>query len=316
MRHRSTALLVLATAALVLPACADPHVVAKSPLRRPRMSPQTTALDVFFARVPYGDTDANVTLWQELDEQVIPVETRRRLAENGLRVGVASGRLPVALERILDISESSNVNDADAGTDADDTGALGGDVNLVLTPSSLGLDANTPVSGRHVQCLDGKTCLLLANDRHQEEMHVLLPSADGLGGRRFTQAQGSFDVTPTRQPDGRVRLRLLPKIEHGQLANRFETQDAFASLVTGQQAEKFEQLAVEADLASGDVLVVACDVRRQGSLGHRLLTIDDDGTRLQKLIAVRVSQTQHDPLLAALMQQDGDDIPQADDNEF
>jgi hypothetical protein len=277
------------------------------------MSPQTTALDVFFARVAYGDVDANETLWQELDEQVISVETRRRLAENGLRVGVASGRLPAALERMLEINDASGASvdadnaNLDAGNSDNATAAEDDNVfNDGPAARKLALDPDAQVTGRHVQCLDGEACLLLANDRHQAELHVLLPSADGLRGRRFAQAQGSFDVTPTRQSDGRVRLRLLPKIQHGQLTSRFEAQDAFVSLAPGQQAEKFEQLAVEADLSSGDVLVVACDISRQGSLGHRLLTTEHDGERLQKVIAIRIAQTQHDPVLAALMSDTND----------
>lgn len=318
MGHRPTALIVLAIAALVLPACADPHVVVKSPLRRPRMSPETTALDVFFVRVPYGDKEANETLWQELDEQVVSVETRRRLAENGLRVGVASGRLPVALERLLEIDDGSANVAADNGEVTDETtvsdGATGFDGPV--TASNTGFISDTMVTGRHVQCLDGQNCLFLANDRHQEDMFVLLPSADGLRGRRFTQAQGSFDVTPTRQSDGRVRLRLLPQIKHGHLSRHFETQDAFSALKSGQQSEKFEQLAVEVDLWSGDVLVVACDIRRQGSLGHRLLTTERDGERLQKLIAIRISQTQHDPVLAALISDTNDANESATATDF
>jgi hypothetical protein len=312
MGHRPTALIVLAIAALVLPACAEPHVVAKSPLRRPQMSPETTALDVFFARVPYADEEANLALWQELDEQVISVETRRRLAENGLRVGVASGRLPVALERMLEISDSSGAHVAAdaANLDATNLDAAAADDAIAFADatdvSNFTPDADAQVTGRHVQCLDGETCLLLANDRHLDELHVLLPSVDGLRGRRFTRAQGSFDVTPTRQPDGRVRLRLLPKIQHGQLASRFEAQDAFISLVPGQQSQTFGQLAVDVDLSAGDVLVVACDINRQGSLGHRLLTTEHDGERLQKVIAIRIAQTQHDPVVAALMSDDGD----------
>ncbi|MEZ6069648.1 MAG: hypothetical protein R3C10_05095 [Pirellulales bacterium] len=290
--------------ALVLPACAEPHIAGRSPLRRPRMSPETTALDVFFARVPYGDTEANETLWQELDEQPIPIATRRRLAANGLRVGVAAGRLPVTLERMLELdalTSSGVAADASADVAVDDEDSPEVLADDALTANRTTVDPNARVTGRHVQCLDGEACLLLANDHHVDELHVLMPGEDGLRGRRFTQAQGSFDVTPTRLSDGRVRLRLLPKITHGALANRFEAQNNFSPLVAGQQSEKFEQLAVEVDLAAGEVLVVACDVDRQGSLGHRLLTTERDGERQQKLIVVRVSQTQHDPLLDALL---------------
>src|SRR4051812_15764522 len=45
------------------------------------------ALEIISVRFPMVDETLNSTIWTEINEQQLPLETRRKLAEGGLRVG-------------------------------------------------------------------------------------------------------------------------------------------------------------------------------------------------------------------------------------
>jgi hypothetical protein len=55
-------------------------------------------------------------------------------------------------------------------------------------------------------------------------------------------------------------------------------------------------MAIDAALAPGQMLVLGSLVDRPGSLGHRFFTGQNDGKLEQKLLVIRLSQTQHDGL--------------------
>lgn len=60
---------VLLLAVLAIAGCRNPIYGGKSPLMPAQMSPDSVGLEMFFVRFPFGDTDANETLWKEIDEQ-------------------------------------------------------------------------------------------------------------------------------------------------------------------------------------------------------------------------------------------------------
>ncbi|MCA9219811.1 MAG: hypothetical protein KDA71_05755, partial [Planctomycetales bacterium] len=73
-------------------------------LPAPRMSPDAVGVSITMVDIPDTAEEPYADLWNEIDEQAIPVEMRRRLEANGLRCGHISGQLP---QRILDQFNSS-----------------------------------------------------------------------------------------------------------------------------------------------------------------------------------------------------------------
>ena len=66
----------------------------------------------------------------------------------------------------------------------------------------------------------------------------------------------------------------------------------------GRPRETLSDLAMECKLAPGQVLVLTCDAQREGSLGRYFFT-DTSRDRLeQKLLCIRLSQTQLDDRFA------------------
>src|SRR5438105_316043 len=73
----------------------------QSLLKKPRLAPDSVVLEVFAVHFRRDDNELYRAIWQEVDEQSLPAEVRRRLTDNGFRAGVVSSHLPQAVQRIL-----------------------------------------------------------------------------------------------------------------------------------------------------------------------------------------------------------------------
>ena len=67
-------------------------------------------------------------------------------------------------------------------------------------------------------------------------------------------------------------------------------------LETGRAKKVFENLAISATLSSGEMLLVSSQPQRPGSVGHYFFTEQTSGALEQKLLIIRLAQTQHDDL--------------------
>ena len=263
---------------LVLAGCTPlPPGTGKSPLMPTQMSPDSVVLDMFFVRFPFGDAAVNEKLWQQIDEQQFAPDLRERLAQNGFRVGVVSGQLPVELSKLLELSDKPAP-----------TGHLEG-----VTANSL--DAEPRVVRRHVQSRAGQPTEILASCIYPE-LTVLLRRSDQLSGASYQLAQGVFTAKALPQPDGRTRLQLVPELQHDQPRSRVDVGDqGVLRLVSDKPKEVYDDMTIAADLRCGAMLILSSLPNRPGSLGHYFLTVND-GKLEQRLLIVRLSQTQHDGL--------------------
>src|SRR4051794_15663813 len=73
-----------------------------NPLPAGRLPPDAVVLDLAFASLKAGEDETYSAIWKAADEQPLAAELRRRLATNGLRVGVFGQQLPTQLVSLLD----------------------------------------------------------------------------------------------------------------------------------------------------------------------------------------------------------------------
>ena len=279
MQASAARTICLATALLALAGCDHPWQVAergRSLLKPAQMSPDSVVLDVFFVRFPFGDVEANVTLWQEVDEQQIPADVRTRLAQNGFRAGVIGNQLPVTLSKLLELKDKPAPN---------------GGVNQIDLSE---MRCEPRVDRRHMALRAATRGQILASETYGE-LTVLMPEADGLCGQTYTQAQGIFTVTAAPQPDGRVRLDLLPELHHNQPKQRWIGEQGSLRLDMAKPKRVFDPLGLSATLSPGNILLVTSLPNRPGSLGHHFFTCNK-GQLEQRLLVIRLAQTQHNDL--------------------
>jgi hypothetical protein len=273
-KSRRIALLLLA---LLMPAgCTAPLHRGKSPLVPAQMSPDSVAIDIFFVRYPFGSPTIDEKLWNQIDEQQFAPELRERLAKNGFRVGVITGNIPSDLAQLMQLSDKP----APAGE------LEGGNV--------ANLEAEPRVVQRHLQLRAKQRSEIIASSVYSE-LPVFVSRAGQLSGQPFKQAQGIFGTKSLPQPDGRVRLELVPELHHDQPRPHWVGVQGVMRLETSRPKEVYDDMTIAADLPSGGMMIVGSLSNRPGSLGHQFFT-DVTGRQEQKLLIIRLSQTQHDGL--------------------
>lgn len=212
---------------------------------------------------PLGEQTLNEVVWNVADAQSIDDEVRRGLEANGLRVGVITGKLPDALQQVLDAPPPNRVDPA-----------------TVILP-------------------DGDNTLIDLGSA-QAEVTLLVNREGSAAGKRYKDAKGHLRLAARREGDQAVVIRIMPEIHHGPVRQSWSTASgggAFApqQLVphTGQTEETYRELAISLPLMPGQVAVVGALPERRGSLGHFLFTArQPNSDRLdQKLLLVRATRS-------------------------
>jgi hypothetical protein len=245
------------------------------------MSPDSCVLEVCFVRFPFGDPEVNQQLWQEVDEQHFPAELRRRLAQNGFRVGLLDGQIPATLSKLLDLNDEPHA---------------AGEANQVNQVDLAGPDSQSPPVRWHLETRAGQRKVIIASGVY-DQLPVLICESGELGGQTYSQAQAILAVKTFPQSDGRVRVEITPELHHGELRQRWVGQQGMWRLEAGKQERVFEEMGFSATLSPGCMLLVTSLPNRAGSLGHHFFT-EDNGKLEQKLLVLRLAQTQHDGLFS------------------
>lgn len=280
-----SARLLLLSLALSIVGCAwiaPPTGTSKGPHLPPaQMAPGSTVIEVFSIHLPPGEPDLNSRIWDEVDEQHFPSEVRRKLEKNGFRAGILAGQVPPVLSRLLDLKDKP---------------AASGEVQQVKVA-----DLVTPsrVTSQHLQTTAGHR-YEIASSGVIEKMPILVSEGGETCGLTYEQAQGIFALHVAPQPDGRVQLELVPEIHHGETRQHWVGDQSIFRLETGRPKRAFEDLKLTAVMGPGAMLLLGSQPKREGSLGHYFF-LDSNGRddRLdQKLVLIRLCQTQHDDLVS------------------
>jgi hypothetical protein len=247
-------------------------------LPRHKLAPQAVALDIISVSLP--DDAMSETIWNQIDEQQLGAEERRQLEQSGLRVGLIAGQMPRELERAVGITATP-----------DD----------LLQPQAVATDDEAAAQVRHMQ-------LRLGGDHHgtilaggvHEELPLLTTRAGRSGpeltGQTYRQAQGEFRVAARQLDDGRIALELTPELVHGEVAMQYTATDGVLRPQPGRPKVVFDELKCALPLSAGQMFVIGPSAGNRGALGQAFLSQEIGGRPRQKLLLVRLAQTQYDAL--------------------
>lgn len=269
---------ILLLAVLAMAGCTTPALPkAKSPLAPAQMSPDSVVLEMFFVRFPFGDPAVNDKLWESVDEQRFAPELRERLTRNGFRAGLLSGQIPAELAKIMQLSDKPPSTDP-------------------VNNKTNDLENEPRVLRRHLQLRAGLQGKIIASGVYAE-LALLMSEPGELCGQTYHQAQGIFSVKSFPLPDGRVRLELVPTLEHDQPQQRWVGNQGVMRLEADRPKRIFDNLTLTTELTPGGMLLLSSLPNRPGSVGHHFFTEKvDEGRVEQKLLIIRLAQTQHDGL--------------------
>ncbi len=245
-----------------------PEAALEQFLRPAATSPDSVTLEIFHARIPLDKERTADAMWEQIDEQRFDADLRRQLVANGLRAGIVGGTPPEALSDLMALQ-----------SDAPETSA----VRVISGQSAV------PRVTRQVKQLNRRDEMSVQASEVQPEAQVLLSDNGTMGGKTFQQVQGVYTLRAESIPGQRVKMRLTPELHHGDLRNRRvgSDQGIFLSTVS-REREVFEQLAMQAELAPGELLVLGCLPDAKASLGGVFHTASAGGQDERKLIVLRL----------------------------
>jgi hypothetical protein len=208
---------------------------------------------------PIGDRYLNDDLWALANEQVIPLERKDVLDDNGLRIAQLGGLVPPELQTLLN-SERSNPEPHQRQLRA------GQAATLPLGPVREMSHINPPTGMR-------------------------LPT-DPPGSREVTNAQFSVIVTPTLTSDGKTRLAFTPQIQHGESRRVIKPAEDGSGWTCREQelAERFNDLRWDVTLVPGEYVLVGCWFHRPETYGSECFLRVDEPRPVQRLLVIRTTR--------------------------
>ncbi len=287
--HRSKQYFVLGLTLLACAGCRAwvPEAPTERTLLRPvEMASDGVQLEIVSVRFPYADATLNGDMWSEIDEQQLPPDQRRDLAENGFRAGIVSGQLPTALQQLITAAEQP-------GT---------------VTEASANFGKAPAVSKQQMQLHSGWHGQIFASSTYPE-LPLLTCRNGTVCGRTYSQAQCILNTTLVAQDDQKVKLQLMPELDYGEARQQWVTdevtsvsqalnRDGVLRPQSGKPKQMFDRLSFDAMLAPGQMLLLTTLPERSGSLGHFFFTDEQSEQTEQKLLIVRLAQSKTNDLFS------------------
>lgn len=230
--------------------------------------PDVVQMEVALLERPAGDAYINRDLWSYADEQVVALESKAVLEDNGFRIGQIGGITPAELQTLL-LSERS-----------------------CPKPRRIQLHADKPT-----QVVLGPTTTVCQFRLERDGLQVPIS---------LEQAQCTLEVVPTLGSNGRVQLRFLPQVQHGTAALLPRPAPDFSGWTFQQErpTERYPGLGWEVTLAPNEYVVIGARLDRPHSLGHQCFVRTDESAPVQRLLIIRTgSASGEDPATPVIADQ-------------
>jgi len=245
-----------------------------------RLAPDSVALEICFVQLSQRDAAAAEQIWQQADEQQLPAEVRHHLQSNGFRCGTFGVQMPGELRDLLGRAESDK-----------------GERKAKALEDAAPVDDLTGVTRRVLHSRNGHRSEIVASDVY-DTLNVLLREDEQLRGQTCENAQCLWAVKSFPLGDGRVRLELTPEVHYGQPEQSWTVDHGVFRQQVGRRRKTLLPMRIETVLSPGQTLALGANPELEGSLGRRFFTSEAGGKSRDKLLLLRLAQTQHDDLFA------------------
>ena len=230
------------------------HQAVLPPIIAPR---DAVELEVFFVERPLDDPLLGESLWRELDQiSTVSPQSRARLAQAGIRFGVAGTSPPASLRAL---ARAPNATAAGPALRQQQLPLFSGqegtlEVAVLRAPFEV---ASASLHGRNVRSYNGARCVMR--------------------------------VSGERTQEGWVRLHFLPELHHGQeiarpVAAEHEWQYQHAASI-----DPFHEQRFDVELNQGEVIVIGAGGSAADTIGAQFFRGTRDATPVERLLIVRVS---------------------------
>jgi hypothetical protein len=241
----------------------------------PKLPVDAVVCQVAFVQWDSGRVDQDEAFWRVMDEQCLPPDVRRRLGDNGLRAGLISGQLPATIQQKL---------------------AASSDPVAALTAERLPAGAEMLSRRERRQCRLGISEIIEVLP-HRPHQAVVLSSDDEGHVRcdRFDRPRGFFMLTPYAQPDGRLRLELVPGVEHGDPKQRYMGHSGGMRLDVRRDQQLYHALTFAVPMTEDQTLIVTSSPDPRG-IGATFFANRFESSTERLLLLIRMARAQRDDL--------------------
>ena len=246
--------------AFILAGCAGPESVHTTSWLNPAANAPIVGkediaqIDVALLELPVGDPFINRELWNNVDEQIVDLEHKAGVDDNGFRIGQIIGMTPGHLQGLL-TSKRSCMNPRRRLL------PFGRETNQMLGPP-----------------------LVHASFQVKQNGQTTLESLD--------QVQFLLDVVPSLAKDGRICLNITPKAQYGESLPELKP-SANGSNWTyeiSKPCKSYPALSWKVTLAPNDILVVGGNIDQPQSLGYQAFIQEEPaGQEVQRLLIIRTT---------------------------
>ena len=254
-----------------------------------RLASDAVGLEVGVAQLDSHQEETFESFWNLLDQQELPIELRKLLDQNGLRVAVMPIHPPSLLNELVDPKpvDPEKLNEFEKQLHA----------KKLLRPQPR-MIIHDRISNREGQAHE------VATSDVQGETSWVIRNGDEQTAGFGNQVRGMMSITTYPNGDGSVRLLLRPEIHHGQSRPRIGVGQRSFLVESSQHVTPVDELKFEVTLRPGESLVVAPtkDIAELGGIllgSHGNAVGNSDSKRAvptHRILMVRVVQTQMDDL--------------------
>lgn len=255
----------------------DPgDITPESLLQAAQSSPTAVAVDIYWAKTSANDPQWHDKLWDSVQEERLPVETRRALAENGLRAGVVGGTPNTTIARLLDPDPEATPEERQQAT-------LSGTAKVTRRLLTL-----RPGQRGEIQSTDSPSDCTLIRRRDGE-----------LTGKPYAAAQGLYALQLERKEGDRIELELVPEVHYGQMKMRvIATGPGALAQRAVREVDIFDELRTKVSLTSGEMLIISALPNSGCQLGGMFHTGEGPDGPQQRILMIRLSQVPKSQTLA------------------
>ena len=247
-----------------------------SPFSAISLAENVVAIDVYVIRIPYDRRELLEQFWQDVDESEIPVAVRNSLYHHGLRQGMLSSKIPVSLEKLLQLRDIPPQRPSEQ-------------ISTFSVASGEILHKHDKIDLVRKQPLSYPV-----SEKNIIPKLPVLAVVDGYpSGQVYENATGKILITTDEQPDGSVLVKTIPEIHYGGTTRKISSEASTFTPKAYQSKLSFDQLAVETKLLLGQWVVIGPETRQHAGFGRDILS-QGDGDPEQILIGIRLRQTSKD----------------------
>lgn len=254
-----------------------PAPVERQTLQRATLAPDAVVVDVLLARIPFQYRELTKKLWNDVDEMELDATTRRRLNEQGFRVGLVGASPPESLSAILTLKGRE----------------LRSTIIEEVDPSQTESATEPTVLSKSIKMRAGIKSVIETQDEVTPSLPILENENGSLVGRSYFDAHPifSFAVEPTR--DGAVRFDFAPLLRYGEAQQVIRYKHGQLVRTQEKPTKAFDRLNFSVSLRPGQFLVIGATDSHTNALGRCFFTNGREDFD-QKILVLRLLVTQQD----------------------